>query len=67
MTRGYSTSQDVLPTFLQAFDVDDGRVLCPQRTLTVTASQSLFMMNSREIERATAAFADRLRKGRAAT
>jgi hypothetical protein len=60
MSRGYSTSRDVMPTFLQAFDVDDGRAPCPQRTQTVTASQGLFMMNSNEIEGATAKFAERL-------
>ena len=62
MTRGYSTSRDVMPNFLQAFDVDDGRAPCPQRTQTVTASQGLFMMNSDEVERATAKFAERLQK-----
>ena len=62
MTRGYSTSRDVMPSFLQVFDVDDGRAPCPQRTQTVTASQGLFMMNSDEVERATATFADRLQR-----
>ena len=62
MIRGYSDSRDVLPVFLQAFDVDDGRVPCPIRTQTVTAPQALFMMNSPEIERATAKFAERLLK-----
>jgi hypothetical protein len=60
ITRGYSTSRDVMPNFLQAFDVDDGRVPCPLRTQTVTASQGLFMMNSQEVEHATAKFAERL-------
>jgi hypothetical protein len=60
MTRGYSTSRDIMPSFLQAFDVDDGRAPCPQRTQTVTASQGLFMMNSDEIESATAKFGERL-------
>ena len=46
MVRGYSTSRDAVPAFLQAFDVDDGRAPCPLRTQTVTAPQSLFMMNS---------------------
>src|SRR5205085_247420 len=62
MVRGYSTSRDVVPTFLQAFDVDDGRVPCPQRTRTVTAPQALFLMNSGEIDRASAAFAERVKK-----
>ena len=60
MIRGFSTSRDIVPNFLQAFDVDDGRAPCPLRTQTVTAPQGLFMMNSNEIERATAKFADRL-------
>jgi hypothetical protein len=62
MIRGYSTSRDVVPAFLQAFDVDDGRVPCPMRTKTVTAPQSLFLMNSGEIDKATAAFAERVKK-----
>jgi len=60
--RGFSTSRDVTPNFLQSFDVDDGRAPCPVRTQTVTAPQGLFMMNSPEIEKATAMFADRLKK-----
>jgi hypothetical protein len=62
MIRGFSSSRDVLPVFLQAFDVDDGRVPCPMRTQTVTAPQALFMMNSGEIDRACAKFAERLNK-----
>jgi hypothetical protein len=60
MVRGYSTSRDVVPTFLQSFDVDDGRAPCPMRTQTVTAPQALFMMNGDEVERASAKFAKRL-------
>ncbi len=29
MIRGYATNRDVVPNFLQAFDVDDGRAPCP--------------------------------------
>ncbi len=61
MVRGYATNRDVVPTFLQAFDVDDGRAPCPVRTQTVTAPQALFLMNSEVIDRATARFAERLR------
>jgi hypothetical protein len=61
MIRGYSTSADVVPTFLQAFDVDDGRAPCPVRTRTVTAPQALFLMNSDEIDKASARFAERLK------
>jgi len=62
IVRGYSTNRDVVPAFLQSFDVDDGRVPCPVRTQTVTAPQALFLMNSDPVERATALFAERLRK-----
>jgi hypothetical protein len=60
MVRGYATDRDVLPTFLQAFDVDDGRVPCPLRTQTVTAPQALFLMNGDEIEKAAVKLAERL-------
>ncbi len=30
--RGFSTSRDITPNFLQSFDVDDGRAPCPVRT-----------------------------------
>ena len=62
IVRGFSTSRDITPNFLQSFDVDDGRAPCPVRTQTVTAPQGLFMMNSPEIEKATTMFADRLKK-----
>ncbi|QEH36090.1 hypothetical protein OJF2_46500 [Aquisphaera giovannonii] len=60
MVRGYSTSRDVVPVFLQAFDVDDGRVPCPVRTRTITPPQALFLMNGEAIERATERFAKRI-------
>jgi hypothetical protein len=62
MIRGYSTSRDVVPNFLQAFDVEDGRAPCPMRTRTVTAPQALFLMNSDVIDKATAKFAERIEK-----
>jgi hypothetical protein len=62
LIRGYSASRDVVPAFLQTFDVDDGRVPCPMRTRTVTAPQALFLMNSPEIDRASAQFAERVAK-----
>ncbi len=62
MVRGYSSSRDVTPNFLQAFDVDDGRAPCPMRTQTVTAPQALFLMNSPEMDKACADLASRLRK-----
>jgi hypothetical protein len=62
MIRGYSSSREVTPNFLQAFDVDDGRAPCPLRTQTVTAPQMLFLMNSPEIDKACAEMATRLQK-----
>jgi len=62
MIRGFSTSREVVPNFLQAFDVDDGRLPCPMRNQTVTAPQGLFMMNSTQIESASAKLAERLQK-----
>jgi hypothetical protein len=62
MIRGFSTSREVVPNFLQAFDVDDGRAPCPVRTQTVTAPQGLYMMNSPEIEKSSTMFAERLLK-----
>lgn len=62
MVRGYSTSRDVVPNFLQAFDVDDGRAPCPLRTRTVSAPQALFLMNGEEVESASGRFAERLKK-----
>jgi hypothetical protein len=61
MVRGFSTSRDVVPNFLQAFDADDGRAPCPVRTRTVTAPQALFLMNSAEMDKVSAQFADRLK------
>jgi hypothetical protein len=60
--RGYHQSMDVMPNFLQAFDVDDGRAPCPERTRTVTAPQSLFLMNDKLVLDASAKFAERLQK-----
>jgi hypothetical protein len=60
--RGFSTSRDIVPNFLQVFDVDDGRLPCPMRTQTVTAPQGLFLMNSDEVEKATIKVAERLQK-----
>jgi hypothetical protein len=62
MIRGYATNREVVPSFLQAFDVDDGRAPCPMRTRTVTAPQSLFLMNSDEIEVASKKLGNRLTK-----
>ena len=61
MIRGFSTSREEVPNFLQSFDVDDGRAPCPVRLQTVTAPQGLFLMNSPEVEKASTMFADRLK------
>ena len=62
MIRGFSTSRDVVPNFLQSFDVDDGRLPCPLRTRTVTAPQALFLMNGEEVDKASVKLAERLQK-----
>jgi hypothetical protein len=62
MVRGYASNREVVPAFLQAFDVEDGRLPCPLRTHTVTAPQALFLMNSDVIDSACTKFADRLKK-----
>jgi hypothetical protein len=62
LVRGYSSQREILPHFLQVFDVDDGRVPCPLRTQTVTAPQALFLMNSDIIDQACADFAERLKR-----
>lgn len=61
LIRGYSSNRNVVPNFLQAFDVDDGRAPCPVRTRTVTAPQALFMMNSDVITAAAEKFAEQIR------
>jgi hypothetical protein len=60
LMRGFSNTREVTAAFLQTFDVDDGRVPCPMRTQTVTAPQSLFLMNSPEVNDASQRFAKRL-------
>lgn len=60
IARGYIPSTDVMPTFLQAFDVDDGRTPCPMRGQTVTAPQALFTMNNELIETESARLASRV-------
>ena len=63
MIRGYSTSREIVPNFLQSFDVEDGRAPCPIRTRTITAPQALFLMNSDVISGASRKFAERIREG----
>lgn len=60
MTRGYKSSAEVMPDFLTAFDVEDGRAVCPRRNQTVTAPQALFMMNNEFVDQISSAYAKRL-------
>jgi hypothetical protein len=62
LLRGYASNKEVVPSFLQAFDAEDGRAPCPLRTHTVTAPQALFLMNSEVIDQASLKFADRVSK-----
>ena len=61
MQRGYHQSMDIMPNFLQVFDAEDGRAPCPERTRTITAPQSLFLMNDKLMVDASAKFAERIR------
>lgn len=67
MVRGYRTYADVMPDYLVTFDVDDGRAVCPRRLETVTAPQSLFLMNSAFVNRVAEWMAEDLRKQSAAS
>ena len=58
--RGYQPYRDVMSVYLQTFDAEDGRTTCPRRTQTVTAPQSLFLMNNELVETTSAQFAQRL-------
>ena len=62
MKRGYQENGEVMPNFLQVFDADDGRFPCPERTRTVTAPQSLFLMNDDMVDKASGKMAARLLK-----
>ncbi len=62
MSRGYRSFADAMPDYLQTFDADDGRAVCPRRNQTVTASQALFMMNNEFVEEASASFGELLRR-----
>jgi len=62
LARGYLASTNAMPDYLQSFDAEDGRMVCPRRNQTVTAPQALFMMNNELVEDASVRFAERLRK-----
>ena len=56
--RGYQTSREVMSAYLQTFDVEDGRTVCPRRTQTVTAPQALFLMNNALVDDVAAHLAE---------
>lgn len=60
MKRGFRSSQNVMPEFLRVFDVEDGRNPCPMRQQSVTAPQSLLLLNSPLVARAASRFANRI-------
>lgn len=60
MQRGFRSSREVMPEFLRVFDVDDGRTPCPLRQQSVTAPQSLLLLNSPLLEQAAQKFATRI-------
>jgi len=62
MVRGYNSTVEMMPNFLQIFDVDNGLLPNPVRTQSITALQALFLMNSPLVENAAADFGKRLLK-----
>ena len=59
--RGYRSFAEVMPAYLQSFDAEDGRTVCPRRNQTVTAPQALWLMNSEFANAVANKFAQRLR------
>lgn len=62
LRRGYQAFREVMPAYLQTFDAEDGRTVCPRRTQTVTAPQALFVMNNELIETTSIQLGERLRE-----
>ena len=60
MQRGFRSSREVMPEFLRVFDVEDGRTPCSLRQQSVTAPQSLLLLNSPLLESAAKKFANRI-------
>lgn len=60
MSRGYKTYQEAMPDYLQTFDAEDGRSVCPRRQQTVTAPQALFLMNNELVAFSAGHLAQRL-------
>ena len=59
-SRGYRSFAEAMPSYLQSFDAEDGRAVCPRRNQTVTAPQALWLMNSEFANAAATKFAQRL-------
>jgi hypothetical protein len=62
MRRGFRVGDEIMPEFLRVFDVEDGRAPCPRREQTVTAPQSLLLMNSPLLENAASRLAERIKQ-----
>ncbi len=62
MIRGYRTYAEIMPSYLETFDVEDGRSVCARRLETVTAPQALFLMNSEFVDRVAGRMADDLQR-----
>ncbi len=62
LRRGYRSFQEVMPDYLETFDVEDGRQVCLRRTQTVTAPQALWQMNNALGQRASVLFGERLQR-----
>jgi len=60
MGRGSDTSMNMMPSFLAAFDAEDGHVPCARRERSVTAPQVLYMMNGALPQTASRDLAERL-------
>lgn len=62
MRRGFRVGDEIMPEFLRVFDVEDGRVPCSRREQTITAPQSLLLMNSPLVENAASLLSEKIKK-----
>jgi hypothetical protein len=60
MGRGSDASMNMMPSFLAAFDAEDGHVPCARRERSVTAPQVLYMLNGALPHTASRDLAERL-------
>ena len=65
MSRGSQSYAEAMPGYLQTFDAEDGRAVCPRRNQTITAPQALWMMNGEVADNASRQFAERMKKAAA--